>query len=361
MNQAPGRQQLAWQNVAWLLLIFGLPIAGVAIWQVQAARQAAVPPDEAKLLTGYLLRTHRPDQLNSAFVDVDGDLVADAPTDPKQWIDPPELTFAPIASGSQDTEAEWRELLDHISNAVSKPVKFVNVDSVVQQVDRVAAGQLHVTAFSTGSVPTAVNLGGFVPMVALAKADGSFTYDMVIVVPANSAVQKPNELRGARLSLTSAGSHSGFKAPLLTLRKQFGLAPGKDVGILISGDHEFSIRDVAAKRTDAAAVASDLLSQATAQGEAIKPDHLRIIYREGPFPKAAFGTPHQLAPKTAEKIRDALLSIKFEGTKMGERFKGSHVAKFVAVNYKKDWEHVRQVDAEMLKWADEAASDRASR
>src|SRR4030095_8731040 len=92
-------------------------------------------------------------------------------------------------------------------------------------------------------------------------------YQMELIVPADSYVKKPEELSGLELALTEAGSNSGFKAPLVLLQSHYSLAPGRDFGIRYSGSHVDSIKGIAAKQYEAAAVANDMLSRAVSAGD----------------------------------------------------------------------------------------------
>lgn len=54
--------------------------------------------------------------LDSRFVDNDGDLIADIPTDSSQWVDPRVLVFAytPVEDPAVYEEA-WADFLDHMT------------------------------------------------------------------------------------------------------------------------------------------------------------------------------------------------------------------------------------------------------
>ena len=52
-----------------------------------------------------------PMQLDAAYTDADGDLIADAPKDPKQQISPDKLVFAFIASDTADNERAAGKIL----------------------------------------------------------------------------------------------------------------------------------------------------------------------------------------------------------------------------------------------------------
>src|SRR5204863_1768045 len=120
---------------------------------------------------------------------------------------------------------------------------------------------LHVTGFSTGNVPKAVDGAGFIPVCSLADAEGKGLIQMQIIVPADSSLHSASELRGHELALTEPGSNAGYKAPLVRLKKDFNLLPGKDYGIRYSGGYDTSVQGIASKMYQAAAVASDVLKR----------------------------------------------------------------------------------------------------
>jgi len=202
-----------------------------------------------------------------------------------------------------------------------------------------------VTGINTGSVPMAVNVAGFVPVAKLAGEAGA-AYQMEIIVPADSPVQKPDQLVGKELALTEAGSNSGFKAPLVLLQSHYSLAPGRDFGIRYSGGHMESIRGIAAKQYDAAAVANDMLSRAVAAGD-IQPVQYRSIFKSESFPTAGFGYVCTLKPELATKVREALSTFAWQGTGVEREFASAKYNKLMAANYKDDWALVRRIDDEI--------------
>src|SRR3546814_1522316 len=57
------------------------------------------------------------------------------------------------------------------------------------------SGRLHVAGFNTGSNPIAVQCAGFVPFAMMAAADGSFGYEMEIIVQADGPIQSVADLK----------------------------------------------------------------------------------------------------------------------------------------------------------------------
>ena len=69
-------------------------------------------------------------QLDPRYVDNDGDLIADIPEDPSEWVDPDTLVFAytPVEDPAV-YEDVWAEFLDHMSEVTGKPVQFFPVQA----------------------------------------------------------------------------------------------------------------------------------------------------------------------------------------------------------------------------------------
>src|SRR5262249_56522747 len=110
-------------------------------------------------------------------------------------------------------------------------------------------GRVHRLQLNTGAVPAAVNAGGFVPLVAPADENGRCHYEMEFIVPRDSPYRSLDDFRAAcaarpapeerpKLALGDVRSHSGFKAPLVLLWKEYGLLAGRDFEYVNSGTPE---------------------------------------------------------------------------------------------------------------------------
>src|SRR5690554_5887266 len=181
--------------------------------------------------------------LDPRYQDNDGDLVADTPTDPKDWIDPATLVFAytPVEDPAVYAKV-WDGFIAHMSEVTGKKVQFFPVQSNAAQLEAMRAGRLHVAGFNTGSNPLAVNCAGFVPFAMMAGEDGSFGYEMEIITWPGSCIESVCDLSGRGMAFTSPTSNSGFKAPSALLESEFGLVPDEDFETAFSGSHDNSIR-----------------------------------------------------------------------------------------------------------------------
>lgn len=296
----------------------------------------------AGILSGLCFNFLAAGDLDSRFVDADGDLVADAPTDPSEWIDPDPLIFAytPVEDPSVYREV-WDEFLQHLESKTGKRVMFFPVQSNAAQLEAMRAGRLHVTGFNTGSNPIAVNAVGFVPFAMMAAADGSFGYEMEIIVPADSPIQTVEDLKGREIAFTSPTSNSGKKAPTAILKEEFGMIEGEDFESVFSGKHDNSILGVANGDYEAATIANSVLKRMIDRG-AVDASKIRTIYTSKTFPTTGYGYVYNLKPELAEKIRDAFFSFEWEGTQLAEEF--SNEDQFIPITYEEHWAVIRMID-----------------
>jgi phosphonate transport system substrate-binding protein len=282
-------------------------------------------------------------KLAAIYSDADGDKVADAPTQPERWLDPKAILFSYIAApNSEAYEKAWQPLVDHLSKATGKPVQYVRFESARDQLLALREGRLHVTAMNTGNVAEAVSLYGFVPVAAPAKDDGTHGYTMKIIVPADSPIKTPADIRGKQIAFTDPGSNSGCKAPMVLLMTDFNLEPDLGYTLVFSRGHEESIAGVANGKYQVAAVASDMLARATAHGD-IKESAVRTIYESERFPAAAVGYVYNLKPELADTIREAILAFKVQDDSITQEL-AEGVTGFTPVSYKDDWALIRRID-----------------
>ena len=287
--------------------------------------------------------------MDPRFTDANGDLVADAPTNPAEWIDPPVLVFAytPVEDPAVYAKV-WDEFINHLSTTTGKKVQFFPVQSNAAQLEAMRAGRLHVAGFNTGSNPLAVNCVGFVPFTMMASKDDLFGYEMEIITYPGSGITKIEDIKGKKMAFTSATSNSGFKAPSALLKDQFKLEAGKDFEAVFSGKHDNSILGVANKDYVAAAIANSVKARMIAR-DVVKPEQLEVIYKSQTFATTGYGYVYNLKPELAAKVKDAFFTFNWEGSNLQKEFsKGKPPQeKFMPINYKDYWQVVRDIDKAM--------------
>ena len=203
------------------------------------------------------------------------------------------------------------------------------------------AGRLHVGGFNTGSNPIAVNCAGLVPFAMMAAKDGSYGYEMEIIVHADSGITKVADLKGKKVAFTAPTSNSGYKAPSALLKSEFGLEAERDYKPAFSGKHDNSILGVANKDYDAAAIANSVLSRMVAR-KVVDGSKLRSVYKSQTFPTTGYGYVYNLKPEVAEKVKEGFFSFPWEGSDLKKEFQKED--KFLPITYKEHWEVIRKID-----------------
>jgi len=281
--------------------------------------------------------------LDAAYCDRNGDLVADAPTDPKQLVNPSTLIFAytPVEDPAVYAKA-WDGFIQYMETTTGKKVVFFPVQSNAAEIEAMRSGRLHVAGFNTGSNPIAVNCAGFVPFAIMGNKDGQFGYEMELIVPADSTIKTPADLKGKKVAFTDPTSNSGYKAPLAILKEDFNLVPDRDFTVVFSGKHDNSVIGVANKDYDAAAVANEVMFRMFDRN-VVDRSKIRTIYKSETFPTTGYGYAYNLDPALAENIKKSFLTFPWEGSALKAEFKDED--RFVPITYQKDWSIIRKIDA----------------
>lgn len=282
--------------------------------------------------------------LDERFCDVDGDLLADIPSDPSQQIDPDTLIFAytPVEDPAVYKTA-WSDFLTHLEKETGKKVLFFPVQNNAAQIEAMRSGRLHIAGFNTGSNPLAVNCAGFRPFTIMASKDGGFGYEMEIITYPGSGIEKVEDIKGKQLAFTSPTSNSGFKAPSAILKGDFDMLPDRDFEPIFSGKHDNSILGVANKDYPAASIANSVKFRMISR-DVIKEEDVVTIYKSQTFPTTGFGVVYNLKPELQEKIRNAFFNFEWEGTTLQAEFEKSNEGQFLEMTYKEFWEVIRKID-----------------
>jgi phosphonate transport system substrate-binding protein len=283
--------------------------------------------------------------LDDRFCDVDGDLIADIPTDPAQLVDPDELIFAftPVEDPAVYKSA-WSDFLAHLEEKTGKKVVFFPVQSNAAQIEAMRSGRLHVAGFNTGSNPLAVNCAGLRPFTIMASEDGSFGYEMEIITYPESGIEKVEDIKGKQMAFTSETSNSGFKAPSAILKADYGFVAGTDFEPVFSGKHDNSILGVANKDYPAAAIANSVLARMI-ERDVVQPEQIVSLYKSQTFPTTGYGVAYNLKPELQEQIKEAFFDFEWEGTSLKAEFEKSGEGQFLPITYKEYWEVIRKIDA----------------
>jgi len=281
--------------------------------------------------------------LDKAYCDRNFDQTADLPLDPKDWVNPDTIifTYTPVEDPAVYATI-WDGFVKHMEKVTGKKVIFFPVQSNAAQLEAMRSGRLHVAGFNTGSNPIAVSCAGFVPFGMMARNDGSFGYEMEIIVPMDSPLKGPADLKGKTLAFTAPTSNSGFKAPSAILKGEFGLEKDKDYTATFSGKHDNSILGVYNGDYEAASIANSVRTRMERRGT-IEKGKIRSIYKSQTFPTTGYGVAHNLDPALTAKIKQAFWTFPWsEDANFVKEFKKAD--RFIGITHKFDWAVIRGID-----------------
>ena len=281
--------------------------------------------------------------LDTAYCDRNFDQVADLPLDSKDWVDPKTIifTYTPVEDPAVYANI-WQNFVKHLEKHTDRKVVFFPVESNAAQLEAMRSGRLHVAGFNTGSNPIAVSCAGFVPFAMHAKDDGSYGYEMEIIVKADSPIQSPSEIKGRTLAFTSPTSNSGFKAPSAILKGEFDLIADRDFTPTFSGKHDNSILGVYKGYYEIASVANSVLQRMIRRG-VIEEGKLRAVYRSPTFPTTGYGHAHNLHPELVAKIKSAFFTWDFDDDPLYKK-EFAKADRFIGIRHMNDWAVIRQID-----------------
>jgi phosphonate transport system substrate-binding protein len=278
-------------------------------------------------------------QLDTLYCDADGDLVADAPTDPAKQKDPAALVFsyAPVENPAV-YQTVYQPLLERIALCTGKKVVYYAAQSSSAQIEAMRSGRLHISSYSTGAVGFAVNMAGAVPFVVMGNEKEIAGYQVWAIVRADSPYKTLSDLKGKKVAHVAPSSNSGNLAPRVYFPDQ-GLVPDVDYKPVMSGGHDKSILGVVSGDYDMAPIASDILERMLARGD-VKSDAVRIIWRSKTFPTLSVSYAHDLKPELQKTIRQCFEEFRFPDS-MKKEYHGFD--RFLPMTYKETWGPLREV------------------
>ena len=206
----------------------------------------------------------------------------------------------------------WDGFIKNLEKTTGKKVAFFPVQSNAAQYEAMRSGRLHVAGVNAGGNALAVNCAGFVPFAMMAAPDNSFGYEMEIIVPADSPIKAPTDLKGHKIAFTDATSNSGFKAPSAILKADFSLEAKRDFEPVFSGKHDNSILGVVNKDYEAAAVANSVLNRMIDR-KVFDKAKIRSIYKSADLPDHRLRLRPQPRSEAGREDQGGLLQLPLGG------------------------------------------------
>jgi len=290
-----------------------------------------------------------PKSLARRFSDTQGRLVADSPTSSNQLVDPDPIVVAHIEGTEDNPSIDWKKFEKYLSATTGKKVVDEPFDNSADQLAAIDKNKITVLALHAADTPFLVNNFGFQPIAVLGADAGANGNHLDIIVSAGSVITKPSELKSHSMVCTVPASITGYRAAVALLLQNEGLRPNVDYIVTWSMGQKRSIMGVIKNQYDSAAVSDDKVQSLLSSGD-IQKSQFKIIYQSEVIPRTTIGWFYNLKPELADKIRAAIMGFRpagtaAEGSDSEDSDKSPSAMHFIPIDYKKDFELVRTIDA----------------
>ncbi len=210
----------------------------------------------------------------------------------------------------EEVEAQYQPLEDYLKKELGREVQLSVPTTYNAVVEAMVSGELDLAYF-----------GGLTYVQARQRADvhplftevnprtGTTKYRSVIIVPANSSVQKVEDLEGETFAFGSVSSTSGSLYPSIML-DQAGLDYRTDLGeVIYTGGHDTTAQAVANGQVAAGGLEDRILYDLQEEG-IIEKNKVRVIEESDPIEGYPWVVRDALSDKDEQALIDAFLDIK---------------------------------------------------
>jgi phosphonate transport system substrate-binding protein len=242
----------------------------------------------------------------------------------------------------KEVEAQYQPLEDYLNKELGREVELSVPTTYNAVVEAMVSGKLDLAYF-----------GGLTYVQARQRADvhplftevnprtGTTKYRSVIIVPADSDVEKVEDLEGEDFAFGSVSSTSGSLYPSIMLDAA-GLDYRKDMGeVIYTGGHDTTAQAVANGRVAAGGLEDRILYNLQDEG-AIEKDSVKVIEESEPIEGYPWVVRDALSNKDEQALTDAFLSI--EDPKLLDLLRAESYEKVKASDYDYAEKQARKLD-----------------
>jgi ABC-type phosphate/phosphonate transport system substrate-binding protein len=332
--------------VLWLCMVATLAFVAREVRNTMLANSdKKITLEDAVRNTG--LRDVMPKRLASQFTDMQGRLLADPPAFADQLLDPQTIVVAHLPAGDLETPGvDWPRFEAQLAAATGRKVQDEIFDNGPADLAKIKDGNITLLALHGVDAPFLVNNYGYQPAAVLGDESGASGNHLDIIVPPTSAITTPAQLRGHNLVCTVPSSITGYRAAIALLAQTEGLRPAADYTIIWSLGQKKSITGIAKGKYEAAAISDDKMQSLLRKGT-VSPSDFHVIYKSKEIPRTTIGWFNTLRPELAAKIQSAILAYRAGPARPDSPDADADDSKplhFIAVEYKKDFQLIRDID-----------------
>lgn len=340
-----GRFGLWARVISILCLALVLVYVGIAALSTIHETQVVLLQTQDRTLASSGLKALSHKVLAEKFTDKQGRMLADPPANPEQWINPDTLIVAHIQGADETPGNSWSEWEAQLAQITGKKVVDQTYTNSVEQIAAATAGKVVLLALHAADTPFLVNNYGFQPLAVLGNKSGINGNRLDIIVPPDSPIQNPANLRGHRLVCTVPSSITGYRAAVAVLLHDQGLRANVDYELIWSLSQKNTLNGFVKKEYQAAAVSDEKLQSYLAKGK-IEKSQFKIIYQSPVIPRTTIGCFYNLNTTLAEQLRQAILApaATVPQATTSPDTEEDDVLNFLPVDYKRDFQFVRDID-----------------
>lgn len=229
-----------------------------------------------------------------------------APTRAYDGKMPLRVAIAAVISPRSTVES-YSALLDYLSRHLERPVELVQRQTYAEVNELVRTGQVDMAFVCGGAYVEGQRQFGM-ELLVVPQINGGTIYYSDIIVPRDSSAHTLNDLRGKVFAFSDPLSNSGQLAPAYELT-QLGVTPESFFSrTIFTYSHDNSIRAVAAKLVDAAAVDSLVYEALVASNDDLAAQ-TRILERSAPYGIPPVVIHPSLNAELKAELRETLLHM----------------------------------------------------
>jgi len=207
----------------------------------------------------------------------------------------------------QGTIQSYSPLMDYLSEKMGRPIELVQRRTYAEINELIKTGKVELAFVCTGAYVEGQRDFGMELLVA-PQVHGQTVYYSYIIVPSDSPAQSLADLRGRVFAFTDPMSHTGHKAALYMLQ-QIGETPDSLFRkYIFTYSHDNSIKAVAEKLVDGAAVDSLVYDFVVARNPEYG-QRTRIIQRSSPYGIPPVVVHPALNPELKARLKAILLDM----------------------------------------------------
>ncbi len=263
-----------------------------------------------------------------------------------------------IAVGGMITPREgfgyYKQFLDYIGEKLGRGVDFVDRGNYAEINALVKSGKVD-AAFVCGGPYVDGHEAFGMELLAAPQAYNGTVYYSYIIVSADSPLKSFQDLRGKSFAFTDSLSNSGALAPTYMLAKM-GQTPKRFFSkVIYTGTHDKSIRSVAEKLVDGAAVDSLIWEYANRKNPEFTAK-TKIIEKSPPYGIPPVVVRPGMDPRLKERLRDIFLNA-HQDAKGREILNNMMIEKFVRID-DRAYDSIREMKSFLNK---QAAKEKAGK